>query len=86
MQNFKSFAQHTTDIKVKVKKTAKNAFFRFFKTIKIYQIKVVFEVDLHDIRKNTNPILQKTGVHFLRYLTPNMAMSSFFKIFLTTIQ
>ena len=54
--------------------------------IKEHHTKKLFEVNLHDIRKNTNPISQKTEVHFLRYLTPNMTMSSFFKISLTTFQ
>ena len=45
--------------------------------IKVYHTKKLFEVNLHDVRKNTTPISQKTEVHFLRYLTPNMDMSSF---------
>ena len=54
--------------------------------VKLYHTKKLFEVNLHDIRRNTSPISQKTEVHFLRYLTPNMTMSSFFKISLTTFQ
>ena len=42
--------------------------------IKLYHTKKLLEVDLRDIRKNTNTTSQKTKVHFLRYLTPNMAM------------
>ena len=34
--------------------------------IKIYHTKELLEVDLHDIRKNTSPISQKTEVQFLR--------------------
>ena len=46
---------------------------------KVYQIKVVLEVDLHDIRKNTNPIWQKTDVYFSRYLTPTWPCGVFSK-------
>ena len=38
---------------------------------------------IHIIRRNTNPISHKTEVHFWRFLTPNMVMSSFSEIFLT---
>ena len=45
---------------------------------KAYHTKTLPDVNLYDIRKNTTPISQKTEVHFLRYLTPNMTMPSFF--------
>ena len=35
--------------------------------IKVYNTKKLLEVNLHDIRKNTNPISQKTEVHFSGY-------------------
>ena len=53
---------------------------------KVNHTKKLFEVNLQDIRKNTNPNSQETEFHFSRYLTPNMTMSSFFKISLTALQ
>ena len=47
--------------------------------IKAYYTKKLLEVNLHDTRKNKNPIGQKTEVYFSRYLTPNKAKSSFSK-------
>ena len=54
--------------------------------IKVYHTKKLFEVNLHDIKKIQTRFQKKTEVPFSRYLTPNMAMSSFFKISLTTFQ
>ena len=47
--------------------------------IKAYFIKKLLEVNLRNIRINTSPIWQKTGVHFSRYLTPNVACRVFSK-------
>ena len=53
--------------------------------IKVYNHKKLLDVNLHGMRKNTNPIWQKTDVHFSRYLTPNMAMSNFFQNILDNV-
>ena len=53
----------------------------FTLNIKAYHTKKLLEVNLHDIRKNKNPISQKTEFHFSKYLTTNMAISRFSKYF-----